>query len=136
MRAITLFILTVLLTGCSYSYAFGDSVSNSVSLALPSSGGNYAQDKFRAGELDCANAISSATTMEIGLTSIIQGSNETRGRVGDVAIYSRITFPLGARPKSRINCSRLYEIELSKKQLELQKLRQEIKKLQKMSFEN
>ncbi len=136
MRAIILLLLPVILSGCMYTYAFGDSVSNSVSLALPSSGGNYAQDKFRAGELDCANAISSATTMEIGLTSIIQGSNGDRGRVGDLALYSRITFPLGARPKSRINCSRLYEIELSKKHLELQKLRQEIKKLQEMSFEN
>jgi len=136
MRAISLLILTVILSGCMYNYAFGDSVSNSVSLALPSSGGNYAQDKFDAGELRCSNAITSATTMELGITSIIQSSTENRGRVGDLAIYSRITFPLGARPKSRINCSRLYEIELSKKHLELQKLRQEINKLKEMAFEN
>lgn len=136
MRAAIFLLLTLVLSGCFYTYVFPDSVSNSVSLALPSPTGNYASDKFDAGELRCSNAISSATTMEIGLTSIVQGADNNRGRVGDVAIYSRITFPLGARPSARINCSRLYELELSKKQLELQKLRQEITNLKKLQFEN
>jgi hypothetical protein len=136
MRAIIILAAACLISGCSYSYAFADSISNSVSLALPSASGNYAADKFDAGELRCQNAISSATTMEVGLTSIIQGSTESRGRVGDIAIYSRITFPLGARPKSRINCNLLFELELRKKQMELTKLRQEINKLKEMTFEN
>lgn len=137
MRAIVILLLASLLSGCMYNYAFSDSVNNSVSLALPNAGSNYASDKFDDGDLRCSNAISSATTMEIGLTSIIQGSNETRGRVGDIAVYSRITFPLGARPKARIDCHRLMEYSLQIKQLELEKLRRELSKLKEnMVFEN
>ena len=75
--------------------------------------------------------------MEIGLTSIIQGSNGDRGRVGDLAIYSRIVFPLGKRLKgARINCNTLFELEMRKKRLEVQLLQQEINKLKELSFEN
>jgi hypothetical protein len=97
----------------------------------------YQSDKFRAGELDCSNAIGSATNLEFGVTSIIQGSTSTdQSRVGDIGVYSRITIPLGARTKSRINCNRLYELELQKKSLEVQKLQQEINQLKALSFEN
>ena len=32
--------------------------------------------------------------------------------LGDVGVYARITIPLGAKPKARINCNELYEVEL------------------------
>ena len=46
--------------------------SSSLNLALPSTPGNYQSDKFRAGELDCSNAIGSATNLEFGVTGIFQ----------------------------------------------------------------
>lgn len=118
------------------SAAFGDSTSNSLSLSLPNSGGNYQSDSFRAGDLDCSNAIGSATNIEFGVTSIIQGGTISSNRVGDIGVYSRITIPLGARAKSRIDCNRLYELELQKKQLEVLKLQQEINQLKSLAFEN
>lgn len=126
----------MLLTSCTYSIAFGDSTSNSLSLSLPNSGGNYQSDSFRAGDLDCSNAIGSATQFEFGVTSIIQGGTISSDRVGDIGVYSRITIPLGARTKSRIDCNRLYELELQKKQLEVLKLQQEINQLKNLAFEN
>ena len=47
--------------------------SGSVSLALPSAPGNYQSDKFRTGDLDCSNAIGSATQLELGVTGLIDG---------------------------------------------------------------
>ena len=45
-------------------------------------------------------------------------------------------MPLGKRTKSRIDCNRLYELELQKKELEVMKLQQEINKLRSLAFEN
>ena len=116
--------------------AFADSTSNSLSLSLPNSGTNYQSDSFRSGDLDCTNAIGSATNIEFGLTSIIQGGTaENSRKTGDIGIYSKITIPLGKRAKSRIDCNRLYELELQKKQLEVMKLKQEINKLRELAFE-
>jgi len=114
--------------------------TSSLNLALPNSPMNYQSDKFRAGELDCSNAIGSATQMEFGVTGIIDnsqyGSSFMDDRSGDVGVYARITIPLGRVAKSRIDCNRLYELELRKKQLEVMKLEQEIQQLRELQFEN
>ena len=116
--------------------------SGSVSLALPSAPGNYQSDKFRAGDLDCSNAIGSATQLELGVTGLIDGGyyddvnryvNDRR--VDNVGVYARIVIPLGARPKERIYCNRLYEMELQLKSLELERLRRELQQLKELSFE-
>ena len=116
--------------------------SGSVSLALPSATGNYQSDKFRAGDLDCSNAIGSATQLELGVTGLIDGGyyddvnryvNDRR--VDNVGVYARIVIPLGARPKERIDCNRLYEMELQLKSLELERLRRELQQLKELSFE-
>lgn len=112
----------------------------SLNLALPNAPMNYQSDKFRAGELDCSNAIGSATQMEVGVTGIIDnndfGSFNNNSRAGDVGVYARIVIPLGKIARSRIDCNRLYELELRKKQLEVMKLEQEIQQLRELQFEN
>lgn len=114
--------------------------ADSLNLALPSAPGSYQSDKFRAGDLDCSNAIGSATRMETGVTGLIaKGQDEfgatTGNRAGDIGVYARIVIPLGKRAKSRIDCNRLYELELRKKQLEVIKLEQELKQLRQLQFE-
>ena len=136
MRILLFIIVVMSVTGCSVISVFADSTSNSLSLSLPNSGTNYQSDSFRSGDLDCTNAIGSATNIEFGLTSIIQGGTaENSGKTGDIGIYSKITIPLGKRAKSRIDCNRLYELELQKKQQEVMKLKQEINKLRELAFE-
>ena len=138
MKTIALILLVMLISGCSTIAALADSTSNSLSLSLPNSSLGYQSDKFRAGELDCSNAIGSATQLEFGVTGLIQGGTvSTDGKkVGDIGVYSRIIIPLGKRAKSRIDCNRLYELELQKKELEVMKLKQEINQLRSLSFEN
>jgi len=116
--------------------------SSSLNLSLPGAPGSYQSDKFRAGELDCTNAIGSATNLEFGVTGIIdKGRYDTMNnyfndtQTGDIRVYARITIPLGDRAKNRIDCNRLYELEIRKKVLELQKLEQEIKHLKTLQFE-
>lgn len=112
--------------------------STSLNLALPQAGMNYQSDRFRAGELDCSNAIGSATQLEMGVTGIIAKGDPygSTAQVGDIGVYSRIVIPLGKRVRSRIDCNRLYELELRAKQLEVMKLEQELKALRKLQFEN
>ena len=135
-------VILIIILCCCYNFSLADSTSNSLSLSLPNTGGNYQSDSFRAGELDCSMALGSATNIEFGITSIIQGGTaENSRKTGDIGLYSKITIPLGRRNKgSRLDCNRLYEIELKKKHLEVMKLQQEIDRLRELgndlSFEN
>jgi hypothetical protein len=118
--------------------------SSSLNLALPSVPQNYQSDKFRAGELDCSNAIGSATNLEFGVTGLIRDDdpyNNNRDPLynsnsSDVGVYARITIPLGQKARSRIDCNQLYELELKKKRLEVLKLENEIRQLKKLQFED
>ncbi len=54
--------------------------------------------------------------------------------IRDVGVYGRIIIPIGA-PKKRLNCDALYQLELRKKRLEVEKLEAEIANLRRMQFE-
>jgi hypothetical protein len=118
--------------------------TSSLNLAIPGAAGNFQYDKFRSGELDCQNSIGSATTMEFGVTGIIDNNYydnmnnyiNSGTRTGDVGVYARIVIPLGARAKERINCNELYELELRRKRLEVMKLERELEQLRALQFEN
>jgi hypothetical protein len=124
-------------------------VAQSLNLNLPSSPRTFQSDRIRSGDLDCSMSIGSATNVEFGVVGILNenGPYDSYGLNGlppgydnndfvrDVGVYGRITIPIGA-PKERINCNRLYVLELERRELELQKLRQEIANLRNLSFEN
>ncbi|HAW05069.1 MAG TPA: hypothetical protein DCW83_10300, partial [Saprospirales bacterium] len=50
----------------------------------------------------------------------------------DVGVYARIVIPLD-KPKERINCNSLYQLELRKKRLEVLKLQQELEALRRLN---
>ena len=113
--------------------------SSSLNLALPSAPSTFGQDSIRAGELDCKNAIGGATQLEFGVTGIIDnyespfGTNDpTQPSSRDVGVYARIVIPLD-KPKERINCNSLYQLELRKKRLEVLKLQQELEALKRLN---
>ena len=115
--------------------------NSALSLQLPSAGSAYGQDSFRAGDLDCKNAIGGATNFEFGMTGIIDNatspfssSDPNNPTTKDVGLYARIVIPLDA-PKERINCNTLYKLELHKKRLEVLRLEEEIKNLKNLRFE-
>ena len=98
--------------------------SSSLSLALPNPPMNYQSDSFSTGNMRCSNAVGGGVNLEYGVT------------------YARIVIPLD-KPKARINCDDLYQIELTQRRLEIQKLRDELEQLKnlqssggEMEFEN
>lgn len=125
----------ILLLYCTLSVA----QNGSLSLALPSTPGSFQSDRFRAGDLDCSMAIGSGTNVEFGVVGIINNNqpittNSAQG-AKDVGVYGRITIPIGA-PKGRVDCTIFYELELSKRRMEIQKLEAELNNLKALKFEN
>lgn len=128
----------VILLICELSRAQGGSLN----LAIPSAPGSYLSDRFRAGELDCSMAIGSGTNVEFGVVGIIGNNNNqviTTNPVApntkDVGVYGRIIIPIGA-PRGRVDCNRLYEMELAKRAIEIEKLERELKNMRKdLNFE-
>ena len=116
--------------------------NSSLSLQLPSAGSTYGQDSFRAGDLDCKNAIGGSTNLEFGMTGIVdnatslfESEDPNNPTTKDIGLYARIVIPLDG-PKERINCNTLYKLELQKKRLEVRLLEQELENLKKLQNKN
>ena len=120
--------------------------SSTLGLQLPSMSNSYQSDKFRAGNLDCSNAIGGSANLEFGMTGIVNNAtspfsseDSNNPTTKDIGLYARITMPLNA-PKERINCNTLYKLELRKKRLEVMRLEQELNNLRRLqlkdNFEN
>ena len=116
--------------------------SSSLGLQLPSMSNSYQSDKFRAGNLDCSNAIGGSANFEFGMTGIVNNAtspfsseDDNNPTTKDVGVYARITMPLNA-PKERINCNTLYKLELRKKRLEVMRLEQELNNLRRLQLKN
>ena len=120
-------------------------VNSSLGLQLPSMGSSYGTDSIRAGDLDCKNSIGGATNFELGMTGIVnnavspfESEDPMNPQSKDIGLYARIVIPLDA-PKERINCNTLYQLELQRRRIEVQKLQQELESLralQRKGFEN
>jgi hypothetical protein len=112
--------------------------TGSMTLSMPSAPGSFQSDRFRAGDLDCSMAIGSATNVEFGVLGVINNNQQiTTGPIPqnrDVGVYGRIIIPIGA-PKGRVDCNRLYEMELKKRAMEIQKLESELNNLRNLRFE-
>jgi len=110
--------------------------SNSMSFSLPSMSSVSGSDSIRAGDLDCKNSIGGSTNFEVGMTGVI--NNATVPIIGkkdpnnpqskDIGLYARLVIPLDG-PSERINCNTLYQLELQRRRLEVERLKQEIEYL-------
>ena len=118
--------------------------TSSLNLAIPQSPQSFQTDRFRAGDLDCSSAIGSATNVEFGVVGIVNQGNQfmfndpafvNNDRMKDIGVYGKLTIPIGG-PKERINCNVLYQLELEARRLEVEKLRQKLRALQALKFEN
>lgn len=121
--------------------------NSSLNLNIPTSPQSYASDQFRAGTMDCRQAIGSATTLEFGVVGVINQQDPLQSNVGlpndfqqiddmskDIGVYARITIPIGA-PKERIDCNSFFKLEMERRRLEVLKLQQEIENLRRLQFE-
>ena len=113
--------------------------STSLNLQLPSGGSPFGTDSIKAGDLDCSNSIGGATVFDVGLTGIVNNAvtpiigkeDPNNPETKQLGVYARIVIPLDA-PRERINCNTLYQLELQRRRLEVEKLRQEIELLKSM----
>jgi hypothetical protein len=112
--------------------------NGSMTLSMPSAPGSFQSDRFRAGDLDCSMAIGSATNVEFGVLGVINNNQSiTAGAAPqnkDIGVYGRIIIPIGA-PKGRVDCNVLYQLELEKRRMEIQKLQSELNNLKALKFE-
>ena len=115
--------------------------SSSLSLALPNPPMNYQSDSFSTGNTRCSNAVGGGVNLEYGVTGVLSGL-DTMNKGKDIGVYARIVIPLD-KPKARINCDDLYQVELAQRRLEIQMLRDELAQLKslqekgnEMDFEN
>jgi hypothetical protein len=112
--------------------------NGSMTLSMPSAPGSFQSDRFRAGDLDCSMAIGSGTNVEFGVLGVINNNQQiTAGappQNKDIGVYGRIIIPIGA-PKGRVDCSVLYQLELEKRRMEIQKLESELNNLKALKFE-
>ena len=134
MRKLLLVLLGVNISSMAYAENSG------LNLSLPSTPGMYGQDSIRAGDLDCKNSIGGATSLEFGVTGIIDNadtpfSNSYGNQSKDIGVYARIVIPLDG-PKERINCNSLYELELRKKRLEVLRLQEELNALKRLNAQS
>ena len=112
--------------------------SNSMSFSIPSMSSVSGSDSIRAGDLDCKNAIGGSTNFEIGMTGVINnavvpiiGKEGDDPQTKDIGLYARLIIPLDA-PNERINCNTLYQLELQRRRLEVERLKQEIEYLRQL----
>jgi len=113
--------------------------STSLNLQLPSSGANFGTDSIKAGDLDCSNSVGGSLLFDMGLTGIVNNAvapiigkpDPLNPETKQLGIYARIVIPLDA-PRQRIECSKLFNLELQARRLEVEKLRQEIELLKSM----
>jgi hypothetical protein len=110
--------------------------STSLALQLPSSSLTYQSDSFRAGELDCSMAIGGSTNLEVGVLGGVNnlGDSGLLPQTKDIGLFARIVIPLNA-PKSRIDCSQLYLLELQQRRLEIQQLQAELEAMKQLQEE-
>ena len=107
--------------------------SSSMSFSIPSISSVSGNDSIRAGDLDCKNAIGGSTNFEIGMTGVINNAvmpiigkkDPNNPQLKDIGVYARLIIPLDA-PKERINCNTLYQLELQRRRLEIERLKQKI----------
>lgn len=127
-------------------YARGD--TSSLNLNIPTSPQSYASDQFRAGDMDCRQAIGSSTNLEFGVVGVLNQNDPFQSNtvidtnqgssndfLKDIGVYAKITIPIGA-PKQRIDCNSFFKLEMERRRLEVLKLQQEITNLRRLNFED
>ena len=122
--------------------------SSSLNLQIPNSQQSYQQDRIRSGDFECSMAIGSSTYTEFGVVGILNENDPTYNLISqdpnfnydydhfmrDIGVYGKIVIPIGA-PKERLNCNAMYQLELRKRRLEVERLEAELNNIKQLQFE-
>ncbi|RVD72001.1 hypothetical protein EN751_12405 [Mesorhizobium sp. M4A.F.Ca.ET.029.04.2.1] len=93
---------------------------NQTGFTLPGVTLPQGQDEVHASDgTTCRSSVSgSGAYLDVG---VIRGNNSSQSN-SDIATYGRVVVPIGRTPK-RVDCSRLYELEVERLQMELKLLK-------------
>lgn len=104
---------------------------------LPTTAPSYGQDEFRAADgTTCRSTMDGTRRIEVGTFasgSRIDSANPyglpgyvTSPNNGNAGVYGRFAMSLDAAPK-RMNCNRLYELEIEKRELEVEMMKRSLR---------
>ena len=103
------------------------SADNSAVSVATSRGATTNYDEITVGTTSCRQAMISATQLEFGIGSAGSQASKTiqaeAQESADAVVFARITYQLGM-PK-RMDCSKIYELELIKLREELRRIQQQ-----------
>lgn len=110
---------TVLLTAPAAAEDVYNLQQSQTGFTLPGVTLPQGQDEVRAADgTTCRSAVSgSGAYLDVG---VIRGNNSID--ISDLSTYGRVVIPIG-RQQSRLNCTRLYELEVERLQMELKLLK-------------
>ena len=117
---------------CSFAILLTPSAFSQVSVQLPSTISNGARDRIVTPErFECENSLSGKAQLEYGVAAsnsatenVFNLPNTNQGK--NVTIYGKLIVPIGG-PKSRIDCNRLFDLEVRRRELELKLLEQQLR---------
>ena len=103
--------------------------SSGIAIQLPNTINGGARDRIVTPErFECENSLSGKAQLEYGVaassgtTNNTFATSQTNGNA--VTVYGKIVIPIGA-PKSRIDCDRLFQLEMRRRELEIKLLEQQ-----------
>jgi hypothetical protein len=113
-------------------------LAQSTGFYLPNASPSYGQDEFRASDgTSCRTTMDGTKRMEVG--TFATGGNQTANGTnyglpgyltpptqGNLGVYGRFSWSLDAMPQ-RMDCTKLYELEIEKKKIELELLKQQVR---------
>lgn len=124
LRASQVLTLSLLPALAVVSRGFAEDIlnlnQNQTGFTLPGVTLPQGQDEVHASDgTTCRSAVSgSGAYLDVG---VIRGNSSSQSN-SDVATYGRVVIPIGRTPK-RLDCSRLYELEVERLQMELRLLK-------------
>ena len=116
-RPVAAFVAALLLLSCAEASAQDNYINQNISgFNLPGVSLSQGSDEVRAADgTTCRSAVGgSGAYMDVGII----GNPEQDAASGSMSAYGRIVVPLGRQPK-RLDCSRLYDLEVQRLELEL-----------------
>lgn len=94
-------------------------------------------DSIRSGTDQCTNTIDSPVKMDFGVVHSLEDNDLMDQKSSNNSVYARVVIPFslfsGPAP-NRIDCSRLYEIQLRERALDLRERELKVKALEDLEF--
>ena len=113
--------------------------AHAVDLQIPYVPNTSGSDSIRSGNDQCSNTIDSPVKLDLGIVHSEEDDNllNLNGRSSGNSIYARVVVPFnlfgGPKPK-RVDCSRLYELQLRERELDLRERELKLRALEDLEF--